>query len=85
MQKGKILQLTLAIIKPDAMQKPLVLNTVRKIIKEDFYIVRSNVEHLSDERAKGFYRDHLGKFFYERLLKFMTRYVFYKCVTLFNK
>ncbi|KAM9994192.1 hypothetical protein ACTFIZ_005502 [Dictyostelium cf. discoideum] len=65
---------TLAIIKPDILVKQN--QNVDKIINKiesKFIIHKRKQIKLSLEEAEQFYKDHRGKFFYERLISFMTR------------
>ncbi len=63
---------TLAIIKPNAVKK----NVAGKIISmwEDagFYIQAIKKVWLMPHQARGFYREHEGKPFFEGLIEFMT-------------
>ena len=67
------LQLTLAILKPDLLQHPPYHRRVQQMILDsDFLVVRSNTIHLSSSRAEKFYEEHREKFFYNRLVTFMS-------------
>lgn len=67
------LQLTLALIKPDASRVPHVLKAIRqRIIDEEFLVVRHKEVRLSREKTEQFYAEHYGKFFYNRLVTFMA-------------
>ena len=67
------LQLTLAILKPDLVQHPPNVEKVRQmIVDEQFLIVRSKYLSLSRSRAEDFYAEHKGKFFYNRLVTYMS-------------
>lgn len=78
MNQIKILQLTLAIIKPHIIKQPHALQGIRDIIlASDFKIVRSKKSCLTVPDASKFYEEHNGKFFYNRLVSFMTRSVEY--------
>lgn len=67
------LQLTLAIIKPHAVKNPVALSFIRQVIKNKFIVVKSKRVSLDKETASNFYREHVGKFFYNRLVTFMAR------------
>lgn len=72
-QSEQSVQLTLAILKPDLVQHPPNLATVHKMILDNgFLVVRSKVLQLSRARAEQFYQEHRGKFFYTRLVTFMS-------------
>nr|AAX09325.1 nucleoside diphosphate kinase Nm23-SD6 [Suberites domuncula] len=67
------LQLTFAILKPDLMLRPLAAHTVRTLmIREGLWIVRSALLRWETEDAQKFYAEHEGKFFYDRLVSYMT-------------
>jgi len=65
-------ELTLAIIKPNAVRK----NAAGKIISmwesRGFEIRAIRKVRLSREQAEGFYAEHMGKEFFGRLIEFMT-------------
>ncbi|CAG2122901.1 unnamed protein product, partial [Medioppia subpectinata] len=67
------LQLTLAIIKPDVCKDPNRLNAIKNMIKiNGFYFIRSLMTRMSELEAKDFYSEHKDKFFYWRLVSFMS-------------
>ncbi|XP_050522140.1 nucleoside diphosphate kinase 6-like [Daktulosphaira vitifoliae] len=67
------LQLTLAIIKPHVVSYPFSLNDIRRIIIEnEFYVIRSVRQTLSKKQVEQFYDEHKSRFFYNRLITFMT-------------
>eukprot|EP00092_Neocalanus_flemingeri_P041944 GFUD01045682.1.p1 GENE.GFUD01045682.1~~GFUD01045682.1.p1 ORF type:complete len:202 (+),score=44.52 GFUD01045682.1:55-660(+) len=67
------LQLTLAILKPDLVQHPPNLSQVHNmIIENEFFVVRSKIINLPRSRAEQFYVEHKEKFFYTRLVTFMS-------------
>ena len=63
---------TLAIIKPDAVQKKIIGKIIQRIEEEDFKISGLKMLHLTKEEAKGFYIIHEEKLFYESLTDFMS-------------
>ncbi|XP_060523237.1 nucleoside diphosphate kinase 6 [Cylas formicarius] len=68
-----ILELTLAIIKPHIVKNPVFLDAVRNVIlNSDFKIVKSKRKRISLDEATHFYEEHKHKFFYNRLVTFMT-------------
>ena len=68
------LKLTLAILKPDVVKVPFVLQQIRQImLNQGFYVVRFRELNFSREDARLFYLEHEGRFFHNRLLTFMTR------------
>ena len=69
----KPLQLTLALIKPDVMAQPHIVGEIREIIRNNgLLFIRSQTLHLSRAGAEGFYKEHDGKFFYNRLVSYMS-------------
>lgn len=73
MVASKSLQLTLAIIKPDVTRIPYAVSFIRNtILNNSFFVVRSRVMNMSRSDAEAFYAEHEGKFFYNRLVTFMS-------------
>ena len=68
----KTLQRTLAIIKPDAVSKNVAGDIIKTIQENGFRIVGLKMLHLKKAQAAGFYAVHVGKPFYDSLVKFMT-------------
>ncbi|KAG6451133.1 hypothetical protein O3G_MSEX006947 [Manduca sexta] len=66
------LELTLAIIKPHAIKNPVALSYIRNVIKNKFVVIRTKRLSLDTETAGKFYKEHVGKFFYNRLITFMS-------------
>ncbi|XP_039919384.1 nucleoside diphosphate kinase 6 isoform X2 [Hirundo rustica] len=67
------LQLTLALLKPDAVAHPLVREAVHAaILRHRFLIVRAKELRCGPEQSRRFYREHAGRFFYQRLVEFMA-------------
>ncbi|XP_034018390.1 nucleoside diphosphate kinase 6 [Thalassophryne amazonica] len=70
---SKALQLTLAIIKPDAVAHPLMLQALHRVILENnFIIVRCKDLAWRRADSERFYAEHSGRFFYQRLVEFMS-------------
>ncbi|XP_024147499.1 nucleoside diphosphate kinase 6 isoform X4 [Oryzias melastigma] len=70
---SKVLQLTLAVIKPDAMAHPLMMEALhQKILDNDFIIVRCKDLAWERQDSEKFYAEHSGRFFYQRLVEFMS-------------
>ncbi|MEK9748046.1 MAG: nucleoside-diphosphate kinase [Pseudomonadales bacterium] len=63
---------TLSIIKPDAVGKNVIGQIVARFEAAGLKIVASRMEHLTEEKAKGFYAEHDGKGFFADLVAFMT-------------
>jgi len=70
---GKV---TLAIIKPDILTGPSAESNVDRILNKaqqnGFKILKSQRLTLSKNEAEKFYESHKGKFFYQRLISFMS-------------
>jgi nucleoside-diphosphate kinase len=67
-----MIERTLAIIKPDAVNKKIVGKIIQRIEDEGFEISRMRMIHLTKEEAKGFYVIHKDKTFYDSLTDFMS-------------
>ena len=65
-------ELTFSIIKPDAVRKNNIGEILARFESAGLKIVAARLEHLSSEKAQGFYAEHQGKPFFEDLIKFMT-------------
>ena len=63
---------TLSIIKPDAVAKNLIGEIVSRFEKAGLRIVAARMEHLTPDKAEGFYAEHAGKPFFNDLVKYMT-------------
>lgn len=63
---------TLTIIKPDAVERGLVGEIIRRIEAERFRIRGLKMVHLTKAQAEGFYAVHRGKPFFESLTTFMS-------------
>jgi len=68
------MQLTFIIIKPHIVKNPIILNKIHNIIEcNKFLFVKSKKILINCSLCKEFYNEHKNKFFYNRLLTFMTR------------
>ncbi|MCS6816654.1 MAG: nucleoside-diphosphate kinase [Blastocatellia bacterium] len=67
-----MLERTLAIIKPDAVERGLVGEIIRRIEAERFRIRGLKMVHLTKAQAEGFYAVHRDKPFFESLTTFMS-------------
>ncbi len=67
------MQRTLAIIKPDAMEKRLQGAILQRILDEGFEILALRQLRLTRAEAEGFYAIHRGKPFFDGLCAFMSR------------
>ena len=65
---------TLAIIKPDAMQKGSKEDIRKDIMDNGFKIVEEKTIHMSEKQAQGFYDIHKEKPFFGELVEFMTSF-----------
>lgn len=68
------LNLTLALLKPDITRMPYSLEQVRQLIlKQGFIAIRSNIiPKMSRTQAEEFYEEHKSRFFYNRLVTYMS-------------
>lgn len=66
------LQLTLALIKPDAVCMPHVMFAANRAIQQGWFVIKSKEMQLSKARAEEFYKEHKERFFYNRLITFMS-------------
>lgn len=65
-------QRTLAILKPDCIQKRLIGVVIDHLLEAGFDIVAMKMEKLTRETAAGFYEVHRERPFFNDLLNFMT-------------
>lgn len=63
---------TLAIIKPDAVERNLVGEVIKRIESEGFRIVHMKMLRLTKNQAEGFYQVHRDKPFFDSLTTFMS-------------
>ena len=63
---------TLAIIKPDAVARALIGEVIRRLEKEGLTILALKMIWMTKDEAKGFYKVHAGKPFYESVTDFMS-------------
>lgn len=71
------MELTLAILKPHVVKQPIALENIRNIIlTSNFKVVRCKRYTFKLQDASRFYEGHKEKFFYNRLVTFMTRYLY---------
>lgn len=61
---------TLAIIKPDVVQKRKIGDVI-SLIEKSFNITQMKMIKLTREQAMEFYKEHQGKDFFDRLIDFM--------------
>nr|CAG4652301.1 EOG090X0HUX [Triops cancriformis] len=71
--RSRALALTMAILKPDISRVPYAIQEIHELILDHgFYFVRSKQMQLTRELAEEFYAEHKGRFFYNRLVTFMS-------------
>ena len=66
------MEMTLSIIKPDAVAKNVIGQIEQRFEDAGLKIVASKMLHLSVDKAHGFYAEHEGKPFFNALKDFMT-------------
>ncbi|KAM6915207.1 nucleoside diphosphate kinase 6 [Xenentodon cancila] len=72
-RRSRVLQLTLAVIKPDAAAHPLIMEALhQRILDNNFIIVRCKDLVWRRQDSEMFYAEHSGRFFYQRLVEFMS-------------
>jgi len=67
-----MMEKTLAIIKPDAVERKVVGKVIDRIESENFRIVEMKMVNLTKDEAKGFYAVHKKKPFFKTLTDFMS-------------
>ena len=67
-----MLEQTLSIIKPDAVQKNLIGDIIHRFESQALRVIAAKMIQMSPEQAAGFYAEHQGREFYEPLVSFMT-------------
>ncbi len=65
-------QRTLLMIKPDAVERNLIGKIVDRLETAGFKIVELKMVHLTEARAREFYKVHEGKPFLDELVNFMS-------------
>ena len=63
---------TLSIIKPDAVAKNVLGKILDRFESAGLKIIAIKMLHLDKDMAEGFYSEHKGKPFFEKLINFMT-------------
>ncbi len=63
---------TLSIIKPDGISRNLLGEVIKRIEGQDLKIIAMKMIQMSKGQAKGFYKVHAGKHFYESVTDFMS-------------
>ena len=65
-------ELTLSIIKPDAVKKLVIGEIYTRFEKAGLTVVAAKMQHLTREEAEGFYAIHRERPFFNDLVHFMT-------------
>jgi nucleoside-diphosphate kinase len=68
----KMEERTLAIIKPDGVSRNLTGEVIRRMEEAGLRIAAMKMIRMTKEQAKGFYRVHAGRPFYESVTDFMS-------------
>ena len=63
---------TLALIKPDAVERNIIGDIISLIEKNGFVIIDMKFMKMSRSIAEKFYDAHIGKSFYDKLVTYMT-------------
>ena len=63
---------TLSIIKPDAVGKNHIGDIISRFEKAGLRVIAAKMEHLSQEKARGFYDVHKDRPFFHDLVSFMV-------------
>jgi len=66
------METSLIILKPDAVQRGLMGRIITRFEDKGLQIVGARMMKISPELAAQHYKDHLGKGFYDGLVRFMT-------------
>jgi nucleoside-diphosphate kinase len=69
----KTIQRTLAIVKPDAVEKNAIGDIVNTILGKGFRVIGMKMMQINKTQAAGFYAVHAGKPFFQSLVDFMSR------------
>ena len=67
-----MIEKTLSIIKPDAVERDLVNKIQKKFLDEKFKIIKSKKIQISKEEAGEFYKVHQTKPFYDKLCSYLS-------------
>ena len=63
---------TFVMIKPDGVQRALAGRIIGRLESKGLKIVAAKMLHINKELASKHYQEHVGKPFYEKLVKFIT-------------
>ena len=71
MANSNMIEQTLMIVKPDAVERGLISEILHRFEKEELQIVGMKMLIISQKDAERFYAEHEGKPFFEKLTTFM--------------
>ena len=63
---------TLSIIKPDAVERNLIGNIIKKIEEQNLILIEMKMLQLSEKESSKFYEIHKEKYFFSQLVDYMT-------------
>ena len=63
---------TLIIVKPDAVQRSLIGEVIGRFERHGMAVQEMRMLQMDRAQAEGFYAEHTGKPFFERLVEYMT-------------
>ncbi|HIA76291.1 MAG TPA: nucleoside-diphosphate kinase [Dehalococcoidia bacterium] len=66
------METTLILVKPDGVQRGLVGEIIGRLERKGLRIAGLKMAHVSDELANKHYGEHVGKPFFDSLVKFIT-------------
>jgi len=70
--KPDSVECTLVIVKPDAMQRRLLGVIIQRLERKGLVMIAGEMRQLSRPLAEQHYLSHKGKYFYPRLMNFIT-------------
>lgn len=71
--EGIYMERSLVLIKPDAVEKNIIGEVISKYEGNGLKVVSLKMERISKDFACMHYEEHIGKEFFESLIKFITR------------
>jgi len=69
----ELMERTLVICKPDAVERGLTGEIIRRLERKGLRLVAAELRRLDQATARRHYAEHEGKVFYEDLITFITR------------
>jgi nucleoside-diphosphate kinase len=70
---GQTAEMTLVILKPDAVERGLVGEIIGRLERRGLRLVRTELRQIDKDTAATHYQEHAGKSFYEGLIDYITR------------